>query len=440
MPLTLCRNVRRKSPLPRQAQARSGRFLAAAAAAASAVVTLSAVPAHAAVVQVPCSVSALVAAINTANGSPAPDTLLLAHGCTYRLTVPDQTSPANGLPAITSTLTIEGNGATIRRVSSAPAFRILLVAAGGDLTLDQLTISGGRATDCPIAPGMGVVCGGGINNQGTLTMKRSRLLHNTGSGSVYVEGGGLDSDGTATLKDTEVSGNTAEYTGPGGGTAAGGGIAIDGPLTLDCSRILDNTVRVPAGTDNVAFGGGVAGFAPATVQHSTLSGNSVSAPGGQAFAGGLAADHQWTVSDTHVTDNRVTSRGGTVRGGGIDVGPHGDLSLSASDVRRNTATALGGTARGGGIVNLLGGSFTGDTTQIDGNAARAADGGTAQGGGVYNDIGPTTLKHSSVVRNTAGDGGGIYKASGTAALTDTTVSRNRPNNCAPAGSVPNCTG
>lgn len=81
----------------------------------------------------------MVAAINSANGSGG-GTITLAGGCTYTLVAP--TTRANGLPVITATVTIQGNGATITRASSAPSFRILGVASGGTLTLNALTISG----------------------------------------------------------------------------------------------------------------------------------------------------------------------------------------------------------------------------------------------------------------------------------------------------------
>ncbi len=62
-----------------------------------------------------CDVGALIAAIETANSTAAPDTLELAAGCTYTLT--HAYSGDNGLPIIPGDLTINGNGATIRRSS-----------------------------------------------------------------------------------------------------------------------------------------------------------------------------------------------------------------------------------------------------------------------------------------------------------------------------------
>ena len=50
----------------------------------------------------------------------------------------------NGLPAISSQITIQGNGATIQRSGGAPKFRIFGVYSGGDLTLKDLTVTNGR--------------------------------------------------------------------------------------------------------------------------------------------------------------------------------------------------------------------------------------------------------------------------------------------------------
>lgn len=40
----------------------------------------------------------------------------------------------------------------------------------------------------------------------------------------------------------------------------------------------------------------------------------------------------------------------------------------------------------------------------------------------------------------SGSGGGIRNSGVTVTLNDSTVRRNRPDNCAPLGSVPGCTG
>ncbi|MFC5819686.1 hypothetical protein [Nonomuraea harbinensis] len=459
------RNVRRAFP---------ARLLVAASLAAG-VVTLPALPADAATVSVRCSVSDLVRAIRNANNSPGPDTLNLSHRCHYRLVRPDTANPATGLPAITSDITINGNGAAITRVKTAPAFRILLVAGTGTLTLNRITISGGRATDCPGAPAPpnppGLVCGGGINNQGTLTVNHSRVIGNTATSGVFAEGGGIDSDGTATLYNTDVSYNTASYTGTDPSAAAGGGIANDGPMTVRHSRVTGNTVHVTRRSrDSFAFGAGHAAFAATTIVHSTISGNRASAPGGTArgaltsavdmtvtdtfirgntasawrgtvTGGGVAYTGTMLMTRTHVTGNRAIAEGGNALAGGIRIGPGGQLTLRDSAVIGNAVSAPHGrSAVGGGIDNSAGGTLTSSQSKIIKNVATALGPGTARGGGLFNAIGSASLTDSVVTGNTAGDGGGIFEESGAVTLSDSVVRGNRPNNCAPPNSVPGCVG
>lgn len=78
-------------------------------------------------------VAGLIAALNTANGNGEADTINLAASGTYTLMAVDNTSAyrgPNGLPAIASQITINGNGASIQRssVAGTPDFRILLTA------------------------------------------------------------------------------------------------------------------------------------------------------------------------------------------------------------------------------------------------------------------------------------------------------------------------
>jgi hypothetical protein len=138
-------------------------------------------PAQGATIRVPCSVPSLIGAINTANDTAGADTLNLAGGCTYTLVARD--NAFNGLPVITTDITINGGGATITRAASAPGFRILAVSSAGILTLNRLTVNGGLAdADCPNP--FPTICGGGIASRGTLTVNTSRLTDNTATGSV----------------------------------------------------------------------------------------------------------------------------------------------------------------------------------------------------------------------------------------------------------------
>ena len=85
-------------------------------------------------------IAGLKNAINQANTNGG--RITLASHCTYTLSTPD--NPDDGLPEITGNVTISGRDTTIRRASNATQdFRIFHVAAGGKLTLNSLTVSGG---------------------------------------------------------------------------------------------------------------------------------------------------------------------------------------------------------------------------------------------------------------------------------------------------------
>ena len=142
---------------------------------------------------VPC----LIAAINQANANGEQNTIRLVAG-TYTLTAPD--NPGNGLPVITSSLTITGGGADttiIERVASAPGpgFRILDVATTGTLTLTRVTLRGG-----------GGLRGGGIRNEGTLTLVRTTVTDNSAAGLRSRDLYQWDADPPAQRGDSQLSG------------------------------------------------------------------------------------------------------------------------------------------------------------------------------------------------------------------------------------------
>ncbi|MEU8438785.1 hypothetical protein AB0F18_39080 [Streptomyces sp. NPDC029216] len=113
-------NLRAKASFLGVRRSGPARLLAAVGLAATAGIALPGPVAHAVTVAVRCSVPDLVEAINAANSSPGADTIRLAHKCTYELTAADPGNTANGLPAITSDITIDGNGATITRAPVPP--------------------------------------------------------------------------------------------------------------------------------------------------------------------------------------------------------------------------------------------------------------------------------------------------------------------------------
>src|SRR6266481_8446879 len=206
-------------------------------------------------------VSCLVAAINEANANRQKKNTIRLEAGTYTLTAIDNTTAeepnglpvANGLPVITSSLTITGQGAEttiIERDTSAPFFRILNVAAAGALTLQRLTLRGGF----PFAGD-----GGGIFNDGILTIIKSTISQNVVR-FPFFSGGGIFNGGTLTITNSTISSNATL-------DGNGGGIFNDGTLTITNSTISSNRARLD--------GSGIFNFGTLTLTNSTIVGNTV---------------------------------------------------------------------------------------------------------------------------------------------------------------------
>jgi hypothetical protein len=396
-------------------------------------------------VNVPCSgpgggADGLVAAINAANNGGG-GAINLAKSCTYQLAGVDNTDPStgpNGLPVVTSSVSVNGRDATI--AGNGADFRIFEVSSGGSLTLNMVTVTGGAA---PIGGGIANVdgavtlnhslvtgntasqAGGGIasatfdpSNVATLTLNQSSVSENsqTDPGSTDGLGGGgiLNILGTVTLNNSEANGNTAQGF-------VGGGIASGDYLNFsDTSSVVTiNNSEVNGNIAPNAGGGGIQNLlGTLTVRNSRVNGNSSLNGGGISSGpgnGGLpGATSHLTVSNSQVNGNTATAPVPTPGGppappiaaGGIANG--GDAVLNNSKVDNNTASFTSG----GGIVNH--GSMTLNNSEVNGNTA-AGSGVVASGGGIVSAQGPPgtapttlTLNNSSVNDNTAGGvGGGI---------------------------------
>jgi hypothetical protein len=292
-----------------------------------------------------------------------------------------------GTTEITKNLTLTGQqprGFTAPTLNGGGQGSVLTIDSGVTVTINTLTITGGSGT---YVPELETVVGGGILN---------------------------NDNGSVTLNGTSITGNTAPY---GGGIA---NPANGGSVTLNDTSITGNT----AGTN----GGGIINGGTVTLNGtSSISGNTAR----QDSGGILSVSGSVTLNDTSsITGN--TAAGGD--GGGIGNNT-GTVTLNDnSSITDNTAP------NGGGILNLAGSVTLNNSGSITGNTAGSV------GGGIYNLFGTVTLNNSTTITgNTAGtDGGGIYNNftfGGSVTLNDTSsITGNNPNNCAPPGSVPGCTG
>jgi hypothetical protein len=292
-------------------------------------------PSAAAVFQCPAGdVACLIWAIEASNWTPEPNTLLLAAG-TYTLTaIQNWYDGANGLPPLTSVLTIVGAGAQstlIARATGSPGFRFLYVTEGGVLTLSGLTLQGGVADDG----------GGALVNSGTLTLTNSILAMNT---AYY--GGGLLNYGIASLGNSTLRGN---------GAFDGGGLLSDGgTVTLTNTTIADNAAELE--------GGGLFNLAGTLVAtSSTLARNQAQlGGGGLKNAGGLAVVTNTTIADNHTLQPNTT-------GGGINnsVSSSPFAPPTGTVVLQNTILAL--NTAGSAVGSDCSGAFTGISVTSLGN-------------------------------------------------------------------------
>jgi uncharacterized repeat protein (TIGR01451 family) len=148
--------------------------------------------------------------------------------------------------SIGKSLSIEGaTGVTITRAAGSPDFRIFRILAGNTVSMNAVTISNGRVTGN----------GGGILNQGALTLTNSTLSGNHASD----DGGGIDSlNAPVSIIGSTLSGNSA------GRFAAA--VFRNSAATLRNCTVVGNTAP---DTGGLGFDGG----APATVTNCSVVGN-----------------------------------------------------------------------------------------------------------------------------------------------------------------------
>lgn len=276
--------------------------------------------------------------VDCAAGSGADD-ITLTTNVTLTAPAAGPMGSQHGLPLVNSTITIEGGGFSITRGGGSPDFRIMALVYPGDVTLNNVTVSGGR-----IANPYGRSIGGGIfNNGGILTLNNSTLSGNTAAalGEELAYGGGLYNKGDATFTDSTVSGNSAEVIGVMSGTnqrAAGGGISNcargcqnmeDPQLVLTSSTVSGNSATVISPSSPtiyaIAAAAGIYGYyGSVTLTNSTLSTNTSygtddSMFGPLALGGGITHSYAdvYLVNST-LSGNQVLAPDGAIGGAALE--------------------------------------------------------------------------------------------------------------------------
>lgn len=308
----------------------------------------------------------LVNAITAANGNTEADTITLTADIILDGTTIFTQEGNNGLPVISSEITINGAGFEIARdtASGTPFFRIFFVSRSGNLTLTDMTVRNGFASDGSSTSTLTDI-GGGISSEGTLTLNNSTISGNTAAS----RGGGIYNyfRGILTLNNSTVSGNHANN---------GGGIDSTGTLSLNNSTVSGNHANSGGGIDN--GGGGLL-----TLNNSTVSGNTANFRGG-----GIDSTGTLTLSNSTISGNTAASRGGGI------YNEFRTLTLTNSTVSGNTAQSGGGISSEGSLT-LSNSTLSGNMAQVD------------SGGGILNLGGTLTLSNSIIANSTGLDYTGI---------------------------------
>lgn len=351
-------------------------------------------------------------------GSVGADTVVLPAGGSFTFTTPYVYSYGNnGLPVITTEITIQGDGSTLDLGGSAVGIRLARVDSTGDLTVVDATISGGYMFDALYGGGVFRVDGGDLTIDGsTLEDSATRsyggaifvrddgtLLvtqNSTISGNSAFRGGGVYSrDSATTIEDSSISGNYAERT--GGGVQADGG-----SLSITASMINDNgwepgQIGLIGDTD---YGGGVmAEDVTLTITTTTIDGNY-----GDYSGGGLRVQraNDVTISQSTFSNNHTDTYGS---GGGIAWGGFGDSGAYPATGAITNTTISGNTSGDGGGIVVNAGALTLNNVTISDNTA------SYNGGGVYVNGGATLDLNRTIISGNAATNAGdeVYVYDGT---------------------------
>lgn len=276
------------------------------------------------------------------------DQIVLPAG-TYTLSVAGtgEDAAVTGDLDILQDVTIQGAGNTSTIIDgNGYNDRVFDIFSPAHVTLTRMTIQGGSDSG---------FCGGGIRNQGTLTLRNALVIANYSSAC----GGGLYNamGATATLETVAFGNNGAPF---------GAAISNSGALTLtQVSLTFDTALHEAGGLENggsatltdvtIAFetagerGGGIYNSGGLTVTNTTLSHNQATSGNG----GGIF--NQYIMSLTNVTLSANTATSGY--GGGICSWSYYDSSLLNVTLNQNSARSGGGlyrdtTSGRNGAVNL----------------------------------------------------------------------------------------
>jgi CSLREA domain-containing protein len=303
-------------------------------------------------------------AVDACPGGSGEDLIMVPAG-TYSLTLAgaDEDDNATGDLDVWSDLTLDGAGAGQTILDGVRQDRVLHIHGSAIVEVNGLEVGEGRTPT-----GMG---GGGIYNEGTLTLIRCVVNGNTSGAGTYGgdggDGGGIYNEGTLTLDRCTVGDNATGNGSPAGrfdpGTNAGDGAGMynTGALTLTHSTVSGNVTGDAlsgpyGGGGSGGDGGGIYSSGWLWIYDSTVSGNATGDGasdyyvGGSGGSGGGIYSGGWLRLDhSTVTGNATGQAGSGAFGSGWDgeggglyaIGQGVDILVKNTILGGNTASGDG---------------------------------------------------------------------------------------------------
>jgi hypothetical protein len=186
--------------------------------------------------------------------------------------------------------------------------------------------------------------GGGIANSfGALNMSDDVVSGNTATAGPQASGGGIDNSGRLTLRRTVIKNNVAE--GVGGGLRNEEQADKQFVFAIKSVIVTGNTVTSSKGP---ATGGGIYNAGEMTIKVGVVADNHARTESGRAVGAGIYNGDSLTLTKVAIRENVARDPGGVAEGGGlyVDRGSK-ETTLDRSAIRGNAA--IGAYAHGGGI-------------------------------------------------------------------------------------------
>ncbi len=323
---------------------------------------------------------------------------------------------------ITKSLIITGTATSLTFIDGSNLGRVISVAPLATVSLIDITVQNGTIYG---------ESGGGIFNQGTLTLTNTDIISNF----AYHDGqsplgGGIYNTGTLNVVGGRFSGNGAisDYGN------AGMGIANRGILTLTNSTVSNNLTNISPASAAGVYNVGEATIISTTLAHnksvgiwnelggtmiisdSMISGNT----GGygiqaDASVGGIYNGALMTITGSLLQVNRAGLVGAVDYREAGGIFNSSTLTILKSTISNNVSCSTGGGLYNKGTVSILESTLSGNRRMCY----------TATGGaGIAND-GTLTMTNSTLGQNESDYGGGLLIHSGAASLNNVTIAYNK---------------